>query len=393
MQIDRLKDIKWVGVDEPKPNPKNRNKHSEEQIERLAKIIEYQGFRQPIVVDKDMLIWAGHGRLLGAKKLGLKKVPIMIQNFDSEEQAYAFLVSDNAIASWAELDFAGINLDIGDLGPDFDIDLLGIKNFTIDVADKDPGCDEDEVPTPKEARTVLGDIYILGNHRLMCGDSTSIDAVEKLMDGQKADMVYTDPPYGMNLDTKYDGMYAFGDHTHTGNRFKKIEGDDKDYDPNPILAIEAKRKFIWGADYFYNKLPSGGCFIAWDKRNENLDRVPGNTTEFCWAYPSTRRTSARIIWSGHYGMSGDDSGKRVHPTQKPIKLAEWFFDQWGKETKTVVDIYGGSGSTLIACEKTKRKCFMMELDPHYVDVIVSRFCKFTKTNKVIRNGEEVEWAV
>lgn len=338
-------------------------------------------------------ITSGHGRVLAAKLNGWKTAPVNYQDYESDEQEYADVQADNAIASWAELDLSGINSDIGELGPDFDLDLLGIKDFVLEPAELVPQCDEDEVPEHVEPQTKPGDLYRLGNHRLLCGDSTDIGMVERLMDGQRADMVFTDPPYGMNLDTNYDGMYAFGDHSDTGNRFKKVKGDDIEYDPNPILAIDSKRKFIWGADYFYDKLPKGGCFIAWDKRSETLDRVPGNTTEFCWAYPPTRRTSVRIIWSGYYGMTGDDAGKRMHPTQKPIKLVEWFLEAWGKETKTVVDIYGGSGSTLIACEKTNRKCFMMELDPHYCSIIIERWCKYSGKEAYLVNddGTQTSW--
>jgi hypothetical protein len=134
--------LEWVHPKTLKPNPKNRNEHSAEQVDRLAKIIQYQGWRFPIVADKDNVIWAGHGRLLAAKKLKLDSVPVSYQDFTSEEQAYAFLISDNAIASWAELDLSGINSDIGDLGPDFDVDLLGIKSFSL-VPDFSPG-NEDE---------------------------------------------------------------------------------------------------------------------------------------------------------------------------------------------------------------------------------------------------------
>lgn len=373
--------------------PKNPNKHDDAQVERLAKLYTYHGIRHPIIVDKDRnVIAAGHGRKLAAIKAGITEFPIVYQKFETEDALYAFVTADNAIASWAELDFSSINAEISELGPDFDIDMLGIKNFEIDTADKFQG-DEDEVPEPpKEPISKLGDLYELGNHRLLCGDSTSIDAVEKLMGGQKADMVFTDPPYGMNLDTNYDSMFENdSSHAKTGNRFQKVHGDDVEYDPNPIFTIQAKDYFIWGADYFYDKLPAKGSLIAWDKRDERLDNVPGNTTEFCWSKHPKRRMSIRIKWSGHHGMQRDDTKKRVHPTQKPTALAEWFFEQWGKDAKNVVDIYGGSGSTLIACEKTNRKCFMMELDPHYIDVIASRWCKFTGNTKIKRNGEEIEW--
>jgi ParB family transcriptional regulator, chromosome partitioning protein len=140
--------IEWVETIKIRPNPKNPNKHSAEQIKRLANIIKYQGWRHPLIVDKEMMLWAGHGRLLAAKELGQDKVPIHIQEFQSEEQAYAFLVSDNAIASWAELDLAAINIDIGELGPDFDIDLLGIKGFTIETPIFYPGTEDDQLECP-----------------------------------------------------------------------------------------------------------------------------------------------------------------------------------------------------------------------------------------------------
>jgi hypothetical protein len=129
--IPCLEKIVWVDVEKLIPNPKNRNVHSDAQIERLAKIIEYQGFRLPLVVDEQNVIWAGHGRLLAAKKLRLKKVPVSYQQFKNEDQAYAFLISDNSIASWSELDLSGINVDLADLGPDLDIELLGLKEFCL----------------------------------------------------------------------------------------------------------------------------------------------------------------------------------------------------------------------------------------------------------------------
>ncbi|MBK7380574.1 MAG: site-specific DNA-methyltransferase [Ignavibacteriales bacterium] len=202
--IIQSKDIQIVPIDKIIPNEKNRNRHPDLQIDRLAKIISINGFRNPLVVSNQSgKLVVGHGRLLAAKKLGMKTVPVIFQDFDSPELEYAHAIADNSLQTWSELDLSGINSDLGDLGPDFDIDLLGIKDFTIDVADKDPGCDEDEVPTPKEAKSVLGDIYILGNHRLMCGDSTSIDAVEKLMDGQKAELCFTSPPYADQREYNY----------------------------------------------------------------------------------------------------------------------------------------------------------------------------------------------
>ena len=194
-------DIIQVKVSELIPYEKNMNKHTPEQIDRLIKLIEYQGFRDALIVQKGTnIIAAGHGRWEAAKKMGLEKVPVTYQEFESEAQFYAFVVSHNAIAkdSWASLDLSAVNTEMLDLGPDFDISLLGIKDFVIEPIEKfEAQSDEDEVPEVVHPITRRGDIWLLGNHRLMCGDSTLIDDVEKLMNGEKADMVFTDPPYSL----------------------------------------------------------------------------------------------------------------------------------------------------------------------------------------------------
>lgn len=376
-KIDPSRIVEWVKTSSLKPNPKNRNKHSDEQIDRLAKLISFYGFRVPIIVStRSQLVVSGHGRLEAAKRLKLETVPVSYQDFKDEDSEYGFGVSDNGIALWAELDLKAINIDIPGLGL-MDIDLLGIKDFEIDPADKYADKNADDVPDIKKTKIKLGDLFQLGNHRLLCGDATVKEDVERLMNGEKADMIYTDPPYGMNLDTEFDSMFkSDSSHVKTGNRFKRVQDDDKDYDPSPMLGFDCQ-KFIWGCDYFYDKLPKGGSFIAWDKRNENLDAVPGNTAEFCWAYPPVRRMTCRILWSGHHGMQKDDSKMRVHPTQKPTALHEWFFERWGKDKINIADLYLGSGSTLIACEKTNRRCFGMEIDPQYCQVIIDRWEKFT----------------
>lgn len=385
-----------VDISELKPHPKNRNNHSEAQIDRLCEIIKYQGVRHPIKVSNlSGFISSGHGRLLAAKKLGMKRVPVSYQDYTDEAQEYADLIADNAIASWSELDLSGINSDIGDLGPDFEIDLLGIKDFVLEPTEKlDPQCDEDEVPEHVEPKAKLGDIYQLGRHRLMCGDSTSVDALEKLMNGQKADMVFTDPPYGMNLDTDYSKMAG------KGNRYKKVIGDDTEFDPRFLLEFfrDVKEIFLWGADYYADKILKNGSWYVWDKRQSDrldiplsLDNVFGSSFELCWSKEKHRREIFRVVWTAGLGQGMDEERKgrnntpnRVHPTQKPIDLILKFFDNF--EENKVVDLYGGSGSTLIACEKTNRTCFMMELDPQYIDVIVARWEKYTGKKAELLNG-------
>lgn len=380
--------MQWTPIDQLKPNPKNPNKHSKEQIERLAKLIKYQGWRLPIIVSKlSGYIVAGHGRLEAAKHLRLKEVPVAFQDFTDADQEYAFLVSDNSIASWAELDLAGINTDIGDLGPDFDIDLLGIEDFVIEPTEKlEPGCNEDEVPEHVEPITKARDLYLLGKHRLLCGDSTSIDAVEKLMNGEKADIVFTDPPYGVNV-VANNGTVASGKLCKPGV-YSKIIGDDTTDTArdcyNLITALEIPVICLWGGNYYSEFCPASPGWIVWDKRGD----MASNDFPDCELAWTNQKRPARIykqLWSGM--IKEGEKGKRVHPTQKPIALAEWCFEKLDKDSKSVLDLFGGSGSTLIACEKTNRKCFMMELDPHYCDVIVARWEKYTGKKAELINGQ------
>lgn len=372
-----------VPVGELKPHPKNRNKHPDEQIARLAGILKYQGFRYPVKVSKRTgFVTSGHGRIAAAKANGWAMVPVNFQDYDSEEQEYADVQADNAIASWAELDLSGINSDLADLEPDFDLDLLGIKDFVLEPAELIPQCDEDAVPEHVEPRTKLGDVYQLGRHRLMCGDSTSIDAVEKLMGGEKADMVFTDPPYGLG-DTK------------SFNEDHPDYDDDEPFDLKQLQLWDCEY-VIWGGNY-YEWLPAARNkigWIVWDKRpsrdhwdeetRQAADRRFGQHFEMAITNVSgVRGKMIRKTWGGFYGTAGDPVNAIVHKTQKPIELLESILQA---HHKVVLDYFGGSGSTLIACEKTNRRCFMMELDPRYCDVIVARWEKYTGKKAELLDG-------
>lgn len=358
-----------VDVRELKPHPKNRNTHPYDQIERLGKILTYQGWRYPIKVSKQSgFITSGHGRLLAAKKLNWKEVPVNFQDYESDEQEYADVQADNAIASWAELDLSGINSDIGELGPDFDIDLLGLKDFTVCPTDKlEPQCDEDAVPEHVEPKTKIGDIYQLGRHRLMCGDSTSIDAVEKMMNGEKADMVFTDPPYG--LADKWSGGTWGAKPMYSDAKKWDQELDQTDIDWFITLAPVV---IIWGGNYY--KMPPSRCWLSWTK-SQQMETMAD--FELAW----TNMDKVAKSWTG----ARNADGKRSHPTQKPVALMEWGISNF-TDPKNVLDLFGGSGSTLIACEKTQRNCFMMELDPKYCDVIVARWEKYTGQKAELING-------
>ena len=245
--------------------------------------------------------------------------------------------------------------------------------------------DDDEIPEDVEARCKLGDLWQLGDHRLMCGDSTQTNDIDNLMNGEKADMVFTDPPYGMHLNADYSSMDSRFKGSTGGNKYKRVKGDNEDFISDLITTpLEyfsyCDELFFWGADYYAELLPerNAGSWIVWDKRlEESSDKMYGSTFELCWSKARHKRLIARIKWAGIFGMENEDSKKRLHPTQKPITLVEWFFGHWIKEKKNIVDLFLGSGSTLIACEKLKRKCFGMELDPHYCDVIIQRWEDFT----------------
>ena len=397
-----------VNISDLRPHPKNPNKHPADQLKRLAQILDYQGWRYPVKVSKATgFVTSGHGRIEAAKENGWKQVPVNYQEYESAEQEYADLVADNSIASWSELDFSSINLVVPDLGPDFDIDLLGIKDFQIDVSENGEG-DPDEIPeSPKVAKSRLGDLFLLGEHRLLCGDSTDAEQVARLMNDEKADMVFTDPPYGMKLDANFSSMKGSSKILvgNKGNEYRQVIGDGDDFSPSLIRTIfdnfDCPEIFLWGADYYVEELRNrnDGSWVIWDKRQNDetddaaavsADKAFGSAFEMCWSKSRHQRIFARIR-SGIFGVKNElGTTERCHPTQKPVQLAEWFFDQWGANTKVVADLYLGSGSTMIACEKTNRRCFGMEIDPLYVDVILERFAKFSGKDPVREDG--VKWS-
>jgi len=377
------------------PYINNSRKHSDSQVAQIAASIKEFGWTNPVLVDGSNGLIAGHGRLLAARKLGMDKIPVIELAHLSETQKKALIIADNKLALNSDWDTELLTLELQDLlGEEYDLDLLGFDKDELDallnvIEGTDGLTDEDAVPeVPDEPKTKLGDIYILGNHRLMCGDSTSINAVEKLMDGKSVDMVYTDPPYGISIvsNGSVGGSKPFGSVGGSNivkvNQYAPIAGDDSiDVAVEAIQTIktlEAKVEIIWGGNYYANYLDNSSCWIVWDKQNT------GNfaDAELAW---TNQKTAVRIfqhMWNGM--IKGSEKGqKRVHPTQKPIALAEWCYEQYGKECETVLDLFAGSGSSLIACETKKKQGFMMELSPAYCDVIVKRWQDFTGKQAIL----------
>jgi hypothetical protein len=306
-------------------------------------------------------------------------------------EATAFAIADNRsaeLAEWSD-DLAGVLKSLADAN--VDLEELGFAQDDLEKISKDFAViTEDEVPeTPVDPITKTGDLWILGEHRVMCGDSTKVDDVARLMNGQDIGAIHADPPYGMNVDTHFDGMFlADPSHRKTGARFNAVIGDE-----STGVAIAAMQttphcesQFWWGADYYRHGLPDGGGWFVWDKRwndaGMNLDSVAGNCFELCWSKHAHKRRVFRITWSGHHGMQGADTKSRVHPNQKPVQLVVELLSLVGG---IVYDPFLGSGTTLIAAEQLGRKCYGMEISPAYCDVIVQRWENLTGKKAVLEN--------
>jgi DNA modification methylase len=322
---------------------------------------------------------------VGTISVGTDLYPYREVWWDEKIEKAANIAANKGAGEWDKEQLGEWLQELSSFDANFDTDLtmfdtdelaefegITVKEYTRTGA---TGVDEDEVPEKAPPRTKLGDIYHLGAHRLLCGDSTDSVQVEKLMKGEKADMVFTDPPYGINLETDYIKR-AGG-----GRKFDKIKNDETVFDASYLITLfkDIKEVFLWGAHNYCHTIDRYwlGSWVVWEKKNETSDTTNQGAFEWCWSKVRHRSQIARVRWLACDNDKVDKQTTRYHPTQKPVALAEYFFKEWGKDTQLVLDLFGGSGSTLIACEKTNRKCFMMEIDPHYCDVIVERWEKYT----------------
>jgi len=371
------------------PDSKNARTHSEAQVEQIAASIKRFGFNNPILIDENNVIIAGHGRFLGAMKLGLKSLPVRVLSHMSNAEKRAYVLADNQIALNAGWDLNLVKFELLSLQvEDFDLSLTGFgEDFVADLLREETEglTDDDDVPeAPKLPVVVLGDIWVLGNHRLMCGDSTSIDAVDSLMEGGKADMVFTDPPYGINVvgGSKSFGSVGGSKPTKVGS-YSSIIGDDTTEAAEQFIqtcnALGFYNQVIWGGNYFTGFLPPRKGWVVWDKKGRKWD---DSFSDFEMAWSSYDKPAKILthVWMGV--VQSGEREKRVHPTQKPTGLVVDCLDYFDKECSIIFDGFGGSGTTLIACEKTGRQCRMMELDPVYVQVILQRWADFTGKDPV-----------
>ena len=381
-------DYKTVSVDSLIPYARNSRTHSSDQVGQIAASIKEFGFLNPIIVDGDNGIIAGHGRVLAAQKLGLVDLPVIEAGHLSDTQRRAYIIADNKLAMNADWDGEMLRVELDALGVDgFDLELTG---FSLDeIADlqieevSEGLTDDDAVPeSPDEPVTVEGDVWVLGNHRLMCGDSTSIDAVEKLMDGKKADALFTDPPYGYEYKSNHQKKHDM------------LLNDDVmlDFAPAAYAALfDNASLFICGSfqsiskwiDYISETFKYKNL-IVWKKNNWSMGDLKGAFAGQHELIIFAHKGKVALIGKREPDVwTFDRVPPEIHPTQKPVELIEYALSK--VNSGITLDLFGGSGSTLIACEKTNRHCRMMEIDPFYSDVILQRWSDFTGQDPVLES--------
>lgn len=341
------------------PYKRNTKMHDRRQILNVAESIRQYGFVQPIVIDKNNVVVIGHCRLAAALELDMQEVPCVCVDDLTPKQVKALRIVDNKTneSPW-DFDILGGELEEIDLSAfdfDFGIDLEEPHEI---VEDTPPEIDAESEPITKP-----GDIWQLGRHRLMCGDSTDRDTVAKLMNGNKADMVMTDPPYGINAEKMTMG---------TGKKdFHRGENWDSERPDISVCFDIAPLVCIWGGNYFADKLPITNDWLIWHKKNDGLSF---SECEMAW---TNFGVNCRHI-SHHWGKE-----KKQHVKMKPLSVIAWAIERAKEKAMLVVDLFGGSGSTLIACEQLDRTCYMMELDPRYCDVIIQRWENLTGEKAVL----------
>lgn len=389
-------DIQIKQLTEIKPYERNPRKN-DEAVKYVAESIKNFGFKVPIVIDKDGIIVAGHTRYKAAKKLNMTEVPCIVADDLTDEQIKAFRLADNKVAEKAEWDFDLLDIELDGI-LDIDMESLG---FDFSIEEEEPEAVEDEFDgeLPEEPYVKQGDLYQLGNHRLLCGDSTMIDHVEKLMGGELADLLLTDPPY--NVD--YEGK--------TKDKLK-IENDKMDNDSFRQFLVDAFTNadmvmkpgavfYIWHADSEgYNF--RGACAdtnwkvrqcLIWAKNSMVMGRQ-----DYQWKHEPCLygwKEGAGHLWASDRKqttiLNFDRPTKNdLHPTMKPIPLFDYQIKNNTKGGDIVLDLFGGSGTTIMACEQNGRRAFTMEFDPRYAQTIIERWEKFTGEKAVLLNDSSCD---
>lgn len=404
--MGELKGTSKIEINKLIPYVNNAKIHSESQIARIASSIREFGFLNPVLIDKDNNIIAGHGRVLAAQKIGLESVPFVYAEGLTDAQRKAYILADNRLAEFSDWDMSIVNSELEILQEfDFDISLTG---FDAPQIEEETEIVEDEAPTDAEQRCKLGDVWKLGNHRLICGDSTDVTVIDKLMDGQKADIAITSPPYGESDSAK------LRDHYVRGNEKRKSlynQHDDKSdewaslmYGSFECMQFASESQFVnvqMLADnkrtlvqFIADNADSLVDIIVWDKKKappQMQKNVLNNQFEFIFVF-SKENNSRSVPFGNFHGNINNiielscgknefaDAHRAVYPVELPAKIMEI-----ASGAISVIDVFGGTGTTMIACEQLNRKCYMCEIDPHYCDVIIQRWENLTGQKAVLIN--------
>lgn len=387
--------VEYLDIDKLKMYENNAKLHQDEDINAIKKSIELFGFDDPIGIWSDEnVIVEGHGRLIAAKKLKMKKVPVIRLDHLSDEERKAYALAHNKITELSEWENEILNLELDDLSTIFDMSEFGFDLDNI-LQENEKTIIEDKIPDDDniKKRCRKGDIWKLGDHRLICGDSTDENIIKQLMNNEHAELLLTDPPYGINVvsvNKKIGSDKPFGSKGKVGygekgknkivdcNEYAPIIGDNttetakKCYE---LLKKYTKNQIIFGGNYFTDFLKPSRCWLVWDKENT------GNfaDAELAWTSFETGVKLYKFMWNGlcREGSRKVEGKKRVHPTQKPVGMLADILKDFSEENDSILDCFGGSGSTLIACEQLKRRCFICELDENYCDVIIQRWENLT----------------
>lgn len=393
-------EIEYVKTDSLKPYAGNAKEHPDWQIKQIVDSIREFGFQDPIGIWHDEIV-EGHGRLIAAKELGIDEVPVIRLDELTDEQRRAYALAHNKLTMNTGFDLELLEAELDDL-ESVDMSAFGFDELSKEMLDSDDVQeDEFEPELPEEPKAKLGDIYQLGEYRLMCGDSCDTKTVKVLMDGIIADLLLTDPPYGINAvkGGKVGGGGALHFGKVHGNARNAIIQESKEYYPVigddttdtakanfEISKDVTKNQIIFGGNYFTDFLFPSRCWVVWDKQNSGTFA----DAELAWTSFDKVVKLYHFMWNGlaREGNRNAELVTRVHPTQKPVGMLSKILNDFSQEGDTILDCFGGSGSTLIACEQTGRKCYMMEIDPHYVDVIIQRWEDFTGKTAIKISGSD-----
>lgn len=397
MQIEMLKVKDLIPYER---NPRN----NKDAVDVVANSIKEFGFKNPIIIDKDNVIVAGHTRLLAAKKLKIKEVPCVRADDLTDEQVKAFRIADNSTAQVAEWDFDLLKFEIEDL-PEFDFADFGLElDFNIDDTPEEIIEDEYEAELPAEPKAKLGDIYQLGRHRLMCGDSTDEKTVARLMNGEKADIAFSSPPYNagttatetaMGKTTKYNGNddnKSESEYIDFLNAYIEQAIEHSEYVFMNVQSISNNKLAL--IDVLYHNKDIYADTIIWDKIHGQpamAENVMNSVFEYVHIFSQkANRAVGTVQFRGtvdnilHLQSQRKNEYSDIHNATFSVEFASHFIRNFAKES--VLDQFGGTGTTLIACEQLGKTCYMMELEPKYVDVIIDRWEQFTGEKAVLLNG-------